>query len=101
LSRPSLLITSGDARGKRTGGGVENIVSLFDTGYKTNKQVHGVWDSHSELGDIGSKTERQALYFIEKAVSRFNLYYAKDYRSEAVIVSDGKFYSALNSPLIG
>jgi len=38
LSRMSLRITSGKRKGERTGEPIENIVSLFDTGYDTSKR---------------------------------------------------------------
>ena len=96
LSRMSLLVTSGSRKGQRTGENIENIVSLFDTGYKTSKRVYGTWDGHEEDGVIASRTELEGKYFIEKALASFNRKYGDTYHLVARVTASPEFYSNFN-----
>lgn len=94
LSRMSLLITSGKNKGKRTGDGIDNIVSLFDTGYSAEKRVYGVWDGHGEE-TIGSLTHRDGLHFMSETVNAFNREWGALYNVYAYIPSEnGRFYAS-------
>lgn len=94
LSRMSLKITSGKRKGERTGEPIENIVSLFDTGYDASKQVFGSWDGHGD-DTIGSLTHRDALNFMEEAIDAFNREYGGRLNVIAYISSDDtRFYSS-------
>lgn len=81
LSRPSLLIVSGKRAGQRTGEGIDDIVSLFNTGYEyTGHIVTGVWDSHPEApAPLVARRSRDGLNFMEEAVSSFNRQYGAMY----------------------
>lgn len=96
LSRMSLLITSGKRKGERTGEGVRNIVSLFDTGYEASARVYGVWSGHESDGSIASRTELEGKYFIERAIETFNRRYGETYHLEAMISASPEFYSNFN-----
>lgn len=94
LSRMSLLITTGKRAGRRTGDGIDNIVSLFDTGYDADKRVYGVWDGHGD-NVIASLTHRDGLHFMRDAVDSFNREYGAAYGVYAYIPADGgRFYSS-------
>lgn len=89
LSRMSLLIVSGEKRGQRTGEGIDDIVSLFNYGYKASKRVYGSWDGHEADGaglEIASLEQRDAGLFLEKAVEEFNVSLGDWYDATAVIV---------------
>ena len=87
LSRMSLKITSGERKGERTGKGIEDIVSLFNTGYNAEKAVRGSWDGHGD-GTISSLTHREPLNFIEEAIDTFNRQYGKKYNVYAYASTD-------------
>lgn len=72
LSRPSLMTYS--ASGSRTGGGIDNIISLFNTGYSAKGAVYGFWESAGI--DTWSLPFRPRLGFMEDVLFRFNLKYA-------------------------
>lgn len=72
LYRPSLVIASGPRKGQHTGDGIDNIVSLFDTGYHARERVWGVWPGHEELGVIGSRVTRDPIGFMSEAAGDFN-----------------------------
>ena len=94
LSRMSLLITSGKDKGKRTGNGIDNIVSLFDTGYSADKRVYGVWEGHGE-DTIASLTQRDGMHFMSETVSAFNREWGALYNVYAYIPSEnGRFYTS-------
>lgn len=61
-------------RGAYTGEGIDNIISLFDTGYKTRHIVYGLWEGHTAT-EIPSLSYRRPEHFIEDAVRDFNLSY--------------------------
>lgn len=96
LSRMSLLITSGSKKGQRTGAGIKNIVSLYDTGYQASKQVYGEWNGHEDTGIIASRTELEGKYFIERAIDSFNRKYGASYNLVAKITASPEFYSNFN-----
>lgn len=72
LSRPSIERTDGGIQG----GGIDNIVALFNFGYTASGAVAGVWHT-SNGGDVEtiSLRHRQALGFMESAIQRFNIKY--------------------------
>lgn len=94
LSRMSLLITSGKRAGQRTGDGIDNIVSLFDTGYNAKKRVYGVWEGHGN--DVrASLMHRDGLNFMRDTIDSFNREYGDMYHVHAYISADnGRFYSS-------
>ena len=93
LSRMSLISITDPARAQRTGLGVENIVSLFDTGYRAGDTVFGIWEHHSEPNPIESLQMRGGKFFMRKAVDRFNQEYGKQYSAEASITAPDEFYA--------
>ena len=96
LSRMSLRIASGPREGQRTGPGIKNIVSLYDTGYRASDYVYGFWYDHEDAGIIQSRKKLEGKYFIERAVETFNRKYSGVYNVEAKITASHDFYS-LNS----
>lgn len=72
LSRQSLLSYS--ASGARTGEGIDNIISLFNTGYSARGAVHGFWENAGV--DTWSVPYRPRLGFMEDAIDKFNMKYA-------------------------
>lgn len=93
LSRMSLLITTGPNKGKRTGEGISDIVSLFDTGYDADKRVYGLWDGHGK-DTVASRTHREGLHFMSEAIDSFNREYGAVYNARAYMTSDeGRFSS--------
>lgn len=86
LSRMSLQITSGKNKGSRTGEGIKDIVSLFDTGYDAEKRVYGSWDGHVN-DTIASLPHRDGLNFMGEAIDSFNREYGKLYNVFAYISS--------------
>lgn len=71
--RTSLFVPSTNTY---TGSGIDNIISLFNTGYVTRRPVHGVWLGHTTY-PIYSKTFRAPEHFIEDAVDTFNAMYGR------------------------
>lgn len=83
--------------------GIDNIVALFNNGYKAGGTVYGWWNGHSpttaETGYrsgsgentyawVPSKAERPALKFIQQAVADFNGNYGADYGAVAIAGED-------------
>ena len=97
LYRPSLEINDGPMKGQRTGDGIDNIVSLFDTGYVAHGQVFGLWRGHESRGVIPSLMYRKPLRFMEEAVEDFNrTHFYKKYHVTAILPDSGddiQFYS--------
>lgn len=93
LSRPSLMIVSGRRAGQRTGDGIRNIVSLFDTGYSASANVWGTWDGHEDAGVIKSLAERDGAHFMQDAVESFNREWGQVYGAYAIISADPQFYA--------
>ena len=95
LSRMSLLIPAGKYSGQRTGDGIQNIVSLFDTGYSASKSVFGTWDGHDDVGVIKSRSQRDGKYFMSQAIESFNRAWSEIYGVHAMIAVDTEFYSEI------
>lgn len=55
LSRQSLLIKSGRRKGARTGRGIKNIISLFDTGFSHDRTIFGLWESRSRGATLNTR----------------------------------------------
>ena len=86
LSRRSLMIVSGASKGLRTGEGIRDIVSLFDTGYDASARVFGTWDGHEDTGVVASRKHLDPGLFLEQAVEEFNLNWADFYDATAVLL---------------
>lgn len=95
LSRMSLLIPTGKRAGQRTGDGIKNIVSLFDTGYTASQSVFGTWDGHDDAGVIRSRSQLDGKHFMSQAVDSFNRAWGEIYGVHAMIAVDTEFYSGL------
>lgn len=91
LYRPSLF---DERRHKHTGKGINNIVSLFDTGYsiETKGHVYGLWKGHEKLGIVRNRKHRPSIGFMSAAVTEFNTVYGTMYNCKATIVADKKYY---------
>lgn len=81
LSRPSLVRLNGSS-----GGGIDDIVMLFDQGYNASSRVYGYYSnwgavkrdpSEGPSGDmvIASRQSRPGLGFLEAAIDAFNAQY--------------------------
>lgn len=90
-----------DGEGGHTGEGINNIVALFNNGAHASDYVYGWWNKHSPKGEaltrsapgdsyawVRSKKDREALRFIQQAVSDFNGNYGSDYNVTAVAGAD-------------
>lgn len=75
----------------RTGDGIDNIISLFDTGYYAHRKVYGVWDTAQ--AKIASKMRRHGIQFMKRAVDEFNTIYGNKYHCVASIVADPMYYT--------
>ena len=95
LSRMSLLIPTGKRAGQRTGDGIQNIVSLFDTGYSASHSVFGTWDGHEDAGVIRSRSQLDGKHFMSQAVDSFNRAWSEIYGVRAMIAADTEFYSGI------
>lgn len=95
LSRMSLLVVKGSRAGQRTGQGIKNIVSLFDTGYSASSSVFGVWDGHEDDGIIKNLAHRDGKRFMSEAIESFNRVWGKVYDVYAVVSADPEFYSVI------
>lgn len=95
LSRMSLLIPTGKRAGQRTGDGIQNIVSLFDTGYSASHSVFGTWDWHEDAGVIRSRSQLDGKHFMSQAVDSFNRAWSEIYGVRAMIAADTEFYSGI------
>lgn len=92
LSRMSLLIAKGNRAGTRTGSGIKNIVSLFDTGYTANSAVFGVGSGHENTDVIKSLEHRDGKWFMSEAIESFNRLWGEIYGVHAIITADPEFY---------
>ena len=77
--------------GSYTGEGIDNIVSLFDTGYSASGNVYGAWQKRN-IKNIKSLSYRQPLEFMRDAVYEFNYRYGAQFHCEASISADDGFY---------
>lgn len=96
LSRLSFQIAYGKRKGQYTGKkskGIDNIVSLFDTGMDSDFMAYGLWDGYEMLGPVAGLTHRDELRFMSEAVSEFNLEYGDLYNVYAYISADPEFYA--------
>lgn len=78
LPRTSLYFYGENGRKYRTGNGIDNIVSLFDTGYSLNPRTqtpYGYWTGHEDSGQIYARRSRDRLGFMKDAIDRFNSQY--------------------------
>lgn len=75
-----------------TGGGIDNIISLFDTGYSAKKRVNGLWEGHLGLGFVKSRKQRVGQRFMSLAVDSFNTVYGEEYHCVASISANEKYY---------
>lgn len=88
-----------DGDGGHTGEGINNIIALFNNGAHASKYVYGWWNGHKPHGEalarsggqldadyawVRSKKDRDALHFIQQAVSDFNGNYGYEYDVTAV-----------------
>ena len=82
-------------------GGISNIVALFNNGYHASNYVYGWWNGHSATGAsvaysmyndgfawVRSKKERDALKFIQQAISDFNGNYGSEFNITAIVAAD-------------
>lgn len=82
----------GGRYGGYTGEGIDNIVALFNNGAHAKNYVYGWWNGHKATGDgvlrsgydndfawVRSKKEREALHFIQQAVTAFNETWGEQY----------------------
>lgn len=78
LGRPSLVGVSSDANGAAigvgTGGGIDDIIMLFEIGYSASARVYGYWKSGDGLssGMIASRQSRPGLGALQAAIDAFN-----------------------------
>lgn len=86
ISRPSIVRSDGSS-----GGGIDNIVELFDQGYHASSRVFGryaAWDAMTGAGSdmtLISKPDREGLYFLQSALEEFNSTYGPTYHCVAVM----------------
>lgn len=95
LSRMSLLVPKGARAGQRTGEGIQNIVSLFDTGYTASSPVYGVWDGHEDEGVIKNRTHLDGKNFMAQAIESFNRAWGELYGVHAMFAVNTEFYSRI------
>lgn len=67
--------------------GVDNIASLLNSGYSSNKRVYGVWKNHTSER-MPSLLNREGSKFIEDAIRIFMDGYAKKYGIIDIVVDD-------------
>lgn len=86
-----------DMYGAFTGGGIDNIVALFNNGHQApSKSVFGFWkhssgESNGPWDDwvwVRSKNDREPLRFMNEAVAAFNSQYGSQYGVTAVLSSE-------------
>lgn len=94
IKRPSLYNIRKDNAIVHTGEGIDNIISLFDTGYTVTKtdKLYGRWRGHEELGVIKALLHREGAGFVSRIVNEFNALYGQRYNCVASIVADARFY---------
>lgn len=68
LNRPSMVDPED---GHPLGGGVHNIVALFNNGVNAKGAVHGLWVGHEDQGPMWSRRSRPALGFMQAAKAEF------------------------------
>jgi hypothetical protein len=72
--------------------GIDNIVAMFNNGYRADGYVYGPWRGHSptegiteDYAWVWSKKEREALHFMQDAIEEFNSKYKDKYGATAVL----------------
>lgn len=85
LYRPSLRWKHGTSPYK----GINNIISLFDTGYTARSRVYG-YNRHDKY--VTSSPHRDGMAFMAAAVEMFNQEYGDVYNCYAYISADPQFY---------
>lgn len=77
-----------------TGGGINNIVSLFDTGYSTDVRKFGYWNPYGTdyIVHTANRLSREPLGFMESSVIEFNNSIGKRYGCRAYISADDEYY---------
>lgn len=68
LSRPSMV---DHEDGHSLGGGVDNIIALFNNGVNAKGAVFGDWVGHESEGPMWSRRSRPALGFMQAAKAEF------------------------------
>lgn len=97
LKRKSLFNTRKNGSIRRTGKGINNILTLFIHGYKSDgtsaRKVGGYWEhpdgSINPSHIIGSKTHRDPDNFIREYINEFNRMYGGE--GMAIILLDHKY----------
>lgn len=85
LPRMSLYFYGENRRLHYTGNGINNIVSLFDTGYSLNAHTetpYGYWTGHEASGMIYARRSRARLGFMKQAIDDFNMHYGHIARAD-------------------
>lgn len=77
-----------------TGNGIDNIVSLFDTGYSTDVRKFGYWNPYETdtIVHTANRLSREPLGFIESSIIEFNNSIGKRYGCTAYISADDDYY---------
>lgn len=79
--------------------GIDNIVALFNNGYRAENRVYGWWNNHKPTTSdvsyrsgygateawVPSKQERPALHFMQDAIREFEALYGKRYGVEIIL----------------
>ena len=78
-----------------TGEGVNNIVALFNNGYRAQGYAYGDWRGHGitylfnspgeSFSWVRSRKEREALHFMQEAIAEFNNTYSSKYGATAIL----------------
>lgn len=63
--------------------GVDNIINLFDKGYKAKRYAYGYWATAGMR--IRSKLTRPPIHFMSDAINDFNSHYGSQYNCRAVL----------------
>lgn len=69
--------------------GINNIISLFDTGYTARSRAYG-YNRHGDY--VASTPHRDGMAFMSTAVEMFNNKYGDEYNCYAYISADPQFY---------
>lgn len=92
-----------DGENGYTGDGINNIVALFNNGVHASNFVYGWWNRHKPTGAalarsagdlksgyawVRSQKDREALHFIQNAVSNFNETWGTLYNATAIAGED-------------
>lgn len=85
LHRPSLRWKHGTSPYK----GIDNIISLFDTGYTARSRAYG-YNRHDKY--VVTDPHRDGMAFMAAAVEMFNQEYGDVYNCYAYISADPQFY---------